>query len=117
MPSAQEISQLDAAFKATPLNQAAEEYRLHVEWRQLENRTALDPEVVAAKKEAAAAKTDLERRARLRVYYTVYYAHMSALASAPDVKAYLDAKKAAMLASLAQPRVRPTPAPHSSQER
>lgn len=105
------ISQLDAAFQRSPLAQAAEEQRLHLEWRQLQNRTALDPEVVAAKKATTRTKTDLEKRARLRVYYNVYYAHMRALASSPEVKTYLDAKKAAALGVLAQPRVRPEPTP------
>ena len=38
-------------------------------------------------------KTDLERRARLREYYKIYYAHMLALASTPELKAYLEGKK------------------------
>jgi hypothetical protein len=101
------LSELDAAFQKTPLGQASEEYRLHVEWRQLQNRAALDPEVVAAKAEIKNARTDLEKRERLRAYYRVYYAHMQSLASAPDLKAYLEGKKQAMLNSLAQPRVRP----------
>jgi len=107
------LSQLDAAFQESPLGQAAEEQRLHIEWRQLQNRTAQDPEVVAAKKAAARARTDLEKRARLRVYYTIHYAKMRALASSPALKSYLDAKKAASLGGLAQPRVRPEITPDS----
>jgi hypothetical protein len=111
------LSELDAAFQKSPLAQEAEEQRLHLEWRQLQNRVAHDPEVVAAKAATTTARTDLEKRARLRTYYNVYYAHMLALASSPDVKGYLEGKKAAVLGSLAQPRVRPTPAPESSPAR
>ena len=109
------LEQLDAAFQRSPLAQAAEEQRLHLEWRQLLNRTAQDEEVVAAKVAATAAKTDQEKRTLLRAYYDIRYAHMRALASTPDVKAYLDSKKAAATGSLAQPRVRPesTPRPKS----
>ncbi len=108
------LSELDAAFQKSPLAKEAEEYRLHVEWRQLQNRAAHDPEVVAAKAATTTAKTDLEKRARLRAYYDVYYAHMQALASSPEVRSYLDGKKAAVLEGLAQHRVRPTPAPQPS---
>lgn len=101
------LSELDAAFQRSPLGQAAEEHRLHVEWRQLQNRASLDPGVVAAKAAIKTARTDLEKREKLRAYYKTYYARMQLLASAPDVKAYLEAKKNATLASLAQPRVRP----------
>jgi hypothetical protein len=107
--SAPPISELDAVFKQSPLGQAAEEYRLHLEWRELQNRTAHDPEVVAAKAATNKTKTDLERRARLREYYKIYYAHMLALASTPELKAYLEGKKKGALDSLAQSRVRPEP--------
>jgi hypothetical protein len=105
------LSELDSAFQKSPLAQAAEEQRLHLEWRQLQNRVAHDPEVVAAKAATTTAKTDLEKRVRLRAYYNIYYAHMQALASSPEVKRYLDGKKAGALAGLAQPRVRPTATP------
>jgi len=108
------LSELDAAFQQSPLAQAAEEQRLHLEWRQLQNRAAHDPEVVEAKAAAARAKTDLEKRNRLRAYYNVYYAHMQALASASEVKKYLDGQKANALNLLNQPKVRPTPTPHPS---
>jgi hypothetical protein len=110
------LSELDAAFQKSPLAQEAEEQRLHLEWRQLQNRTAHDPEVMAAKAAATTAKTDLEKRERLRAYYTIYYAHMRALASAPEVKSYLDGKKAAALDSLSQRRVRPEPSPRPSRK-
>jgi hypothetical protein len=107
--SAPPISELDAAFKQSPLGQAAEEYRLHVEWRELQNRTAHDPEVVAAKEATKKTKTDLERRVLMRKYYKIYYAHMLALASTPELKAFLEAKRNGALGALAQPRVRPEP--------
>jgi hypothetical protein len=108
------LSQLDAAFQQSSLGRAAEEQRLHLEWRQLQNRVAHDPEVVAAKAATTTTKTDLEKRERLRAYYNIYYAHMQALASSPEVKNYLNGQKAAVLNSLAQPRVRPTPTPRPS---
>ena len=108
------LSELDTAFQQSPLTQAAQEYRLHLEWRQLQNRSAQDPEVLAAKEAADGAKTDRAKRALLSDYYKVYYSHMQALASAPDVKAYLEAKKNATLGGLAQSRVRPTPTPKPS---
>ena len=111
------LSELDAAFQKSPLAQEAEEQRLHLEWRQLQNRTVHDPEVVAAKAATTTAKTDLEKRVLLRAYYNVYYAHMQALASSPEVKNYLNGKKAAVLANLAQPRVRPEPTPQASPAR
>jgi hypothetical protein len=111
------LSQLDAAFQKSPLGQVAEEQRLHLEWRELQNRAALDPEVVAAKAATTTAKTDFEKRVRLRAYYTIYYAHMQALASSPDIKSYLEGKKAGALEGLAQHRVRPTPAPRPSPTR
>jgi hypothetical protein len=111
------LSELDAAFQKSPLAQAAEEQRLHLEWRQLQNRTARDPEVVSAKAATTTARTDLEKRVRLKAYYNVYYTHMQALASTPEVKRYLDGKKAAVLESLAQPRVRPASSPSASSRR
>lgn len=107
--SAPPLSELDAAFKKSSLGQAAEEHRLHVQWRELQNRTAHDPEVVAAKNAAKKTKTDLEKRVRLREYYKIYYAHMLALASTPELKAYLEAKRKGALEALAQSHVRPEP--------
>ena len=108
------LSELDAAFQKSPLAKEAEEQRLHLEWRQLQNRTAHDPEVVSAKAATKTAKTDLEKRMQLRAYYNIYYAHMQALASSPEVKSYLDGKRAAVLESLAQHRVRPSSSPQPS---
>lgn len=105
------LVELDTAFQKSPLAKEAEEQRLHLEWRQLQNRVAHDPEVMAAKAATTTTRTDLEKRVRLRTYYNVFYAHMQALASTPEIKSYLDGKKAAVLESLAQHRVRPTSTP------
>src|SRR3954466_3011386 len=100
------ITELDAAFQQAPAIQAVEQQRLQLEWRKLKNRCVADPEVVAAKKAAEAATTELEKRNLMRAYYKIYYAHMLALTSAPDVKAFLEQKRDATINSFAQPRVR-----------
>jgi hypothetical protein len=113
-PELPELSQLDEIFKQTSLGKTADEYRMHVEWRKLQNQVANDPSVVAAKKTAQATHTDLEKRKRLGDYYKIYYERMQALAATPEMKAALDGFKAGHLAMLVQPRVRPTPSPASS---
>ena len=111
LPSLQE---LDTVFQHSSLGQAVEEQRLHLEWRKLQNRTVLDPEVVAAKKAADNARTDEDKRNLLRAYYKVFYAHMTALAETPEIKGYLEQKKKDSLNALAQPHVRPEATPHPS---
>src|SRR5205814_3644638 len=106
MPS---ITELDAAFQHSSLGQAVEEQRLHLEWRKLQNRASLDPEVIAAKKATHSARTDVEKRNLMRAYYKVFYTHMQALAETPDVKGYLEQRKKDVLNGLAQPHVRPEP--------
>jgi hypothetical protein len=114
-PELPEISQLDQAFsKPRSLGKAADEARVHVEWRQLKNRTVNDPQVQAAKAYAQAARTDLEKRNRLRNYYNVYYERMSALASTPEIKLALQALMTSHQSLLDQPRVRPSPTPEGS---
>jgi hypothetical protein len=108
-PNMPDLSQLDQIFKQTGPGKEAIEYRAHVEWRQLRNRTTNDPAVVSAKAAAEAATTDLEKRNRLRIYYETFYARMRALASTPEMVAYLDSMKKGHLGLLDQPRVRPTP--------
>ncbi len=109
-PDLPEISQLDQNFsKPRSLGKEADEARVHVAWRQLRNRTVNDPEVQAAKAYAQAARTDLEKRNRLRNYYNVYYQRMSALATTPEIKLALEALKTTHQGMLDQPRVRPTP--------
>jgi hypothetical protein len=110
LPSVQEMDQM---FKQTPLGNAAEEVRLHAQWRELTNRTINEPDLVAARTQAEASRTDLEKRERLRAYYTTLFDRMRARASSDELKAYLDARKAEQMGLLAQNRVRPgsTPAP------
>jgi len=109
-PELPEISQLDQNFsKPRSLGPQADELRVHKEWRQLKNRTVNDPEVQAAKALAQSARTDLEKRNRLRNYYDVYYQRMSALATTPELKLALQSLKTSHQGILAQPRVRPTP--------
>ena len=107
--SAPPLEELDAAFKTSSLGKAVEQQRMHVEWRKLKNRTVHDPEVVAAKAAAEKARTDLEKRNLLRASYKLHYTRMQALASTPEVKAYLEEKKKSILSSLDQPHVRPNP--------
>ena len=109
-PELPEISQLDQTFsKPRSLGKEADAARVHVEWRQLKNRTVNDPQVQAAKAYAQAARTDLEKRNRLRNYYNIYYERMSTLATTPEIKLALQALKTSHQGVLAQPRVRPTP--------
>jgi hypothetical protein len=109
-PALPEISQLDQNFsKPRSLGIQADQARVNIEWRQLRNRTVNDPAVRAAKAFALAARTDLERRNRLRNYYNIYYERMSALATTPEIKLSLQVIKASHQGMLDQPRVRPTP--------
>ena len=110
-PELPELKQLDDSFKPKSLGPDADALKVHVLWRQLKNRTVNDPDVQAAKKYAQAARTDLEKRNRLRNYYEVYYQRMSALATTPELKLALQQLKEAHEGILAQPRVRPSPTP------
>ena len=113
-PELPELKELDESFKPKSVGKAADALQMHVLWRQLKNRTVNDPDVQAAKKYAQAARTDLEKRKRLRSYYEVYYQRMSALATTPELKVALQALKDTHQNMLAQPRVRPTPTPEFS---
>ena len=108
------ITELDAAFQQSSLGKEVEEQRLHLEWRKLKNRTNDDPEIVAAKKAAEAARTELDKRNKMRAYYKILYGHMQALAETAELKAYLEQKKKEAINGLAQPRVRPEPTASSS---
>jgi hypothetical protein len=108
-PELPELKQLDQSFKPPSLGPDAEGAKLRIEWRQLRNRTVNDPEVQAAKTYAQSARTDLEKRHRLREYYNIYYQRMTALAATPEIKLTLQALKTTHEGLLAQPRVRPTP--------
>ena len=113
-PELPELKQLDETFKPKSLGKDADTLRVHALWRRLKNRTVNDPDVQAAKNYAQAARTDLEKRKRLRNYYEVYYQRMSALATTPELKVALQALKDVHQNTLAQPRVRPSPTPELS---
>src|SRR5215470_10064570 len=114
-PELPEISQLDQNFKQPrSLGPQGDELRVHKEWRQLKNRTVNDPQVQAAKAYAQAARTDLEKRNRLRNYYNIYYERMSALATTPEIKLALQALRTSHQNILDQPRVRPSPTPEGA---
>jgi len=108
-PELPELKQLDETFKPPSLGTDADATKMRVEWRQLRNRTVNDPTVQAAKAFAQAARTDLEKRNRLRDYYNIYYQRMSALTTNAEIKLALEGFKTGHQVTLAQPRVRPTP--------
>jgi hypothetical protein len=104
-----ELSQLDEAFKRTSIGKAADEFRERVEIRKLQNRVGDDEDIIAARRHAEAASTDLEKRDRLHEYYDLYYGKMRRLASTDETRKALDELKESHLKLLAQPRVRPVP--------
>src|SRR5438045_7582086 len=105
------IDELDQTFKQTSLGKAADEARLHAQWRELSNRIINDPDLLAARTKADKMKTDLAKRQQLRLYYTMFYDRMRAQASSPELKDYIDTRKTQHLGSTAQNRVRPSPRP------
>src|SRR5204863_5764491 len=92
-PELPELKQLDDSFKPKSLGKDADALQVHALWRQLKNRTVNDPDVQEAKKYAQAARTDLEKRKRLRNYYEVYYRRMADLDTTPKLKLALQALK------------------------
>jgi len=124
-PKIPERAQIDEIFKQTSLGKEADERRLHIEWRQLQNEVINSADVVAAKRAAETARTDLEKRDRLRNYYSLYYGKMRILARSSEMKSALDQLKTAHLGQLTQARVRhetdselptPTPTPKKKKE-
>jgi hypothetical protein len=105
------IDELDQAFKQSSLGKAADEARLHAQWRELSNRIINDPDLVAARTKADKMKTDLEKRQQLRLYYNMFYDRMRTQAASPELKNYIDTRKNEHLWSTAQNRVRPSPSP------
>jgi hypothetical protein len=105
-----ELSQIDDMFKQTSMGKAADAQKLRVEWRQLKNKIANDPDLIAMKHAADSAHTDLEKRQKLRAYYKVYFARVRRFPMSPEMKPYVDAMEASQLGRTAQSRVRPTPA-------
>jgi hypothetical protein len=114
LPDLPELSQLDEAFKESSLGKTADEFRLHIEWRRLRNQVANDPEIVAAKKAADTARTDLEKRERIRRYYKLFYARMDALTNRPEIKAALADMREKHVGLADQKHVRPSPSPSPS---
>ncbi len=106
IPDAPALELLNSYFKSTSLGKAADEHRLHLQMVALEARIRNDADLHALKASALRAPTDLERRHRLKAYYEQYYGKLRSLATTPDLKAYLDAQKAAHQLTLLQPRVR-----------
>ena len=113
-----ERAQIDEIFKQTSLGKEADERRLHLEWRQLQNEVVNEPDIVAAKKLAESARTDLEKRQRLRAYYDLYYGRLRVVARSAEMKTALDQLRIAHLSRTTQARVRhetdgdlPTPSP------
>src|SRR5256885_4208258 len=113
-----ERAQIDEIFKQTSLGKEADERRLHIEWRSLQNRIVNDPDIVAAKRATETARTDLEKRQRLRDYYDLYYGRLRVLARSAEMKTALDQLKIAHVSQITQARVRhetdsalPTPSP------
>ena len=104
-----ELSQLDEMFKQTPMGKAADAQRLRVEWRQLKNKVVNDPDLIAIKRSAEAARTDLEKREKLRAYYKLYFARVRQFPMSPEMKQHVDAMQASQLGLTAQSRVRPSP--------
>src|SRR5689334_1957061 len=70
-PRIPSLDELDQAFKQSSLGKAVDESRLHAQWRELSNRIINDRDLVEARAHAGRAKTDLEKRHRLRAYYTM----------------------------------------------
>ena len=110
------IDELDEAFNQTSLGKAADEARLHAQWRELSNRIINDPDLVAARTKADKMKTDLTKRQQLRLYYAMFYDRMHAQAASPELKNYIDTRKTQHLGLTAQNRVRPSPSPAATPE-
>jgi len=113
-----ERAQIDQIFKETSLGKEADERRLHIEWRQLQNQVINDRDIVAAKQAANAAPTDFEKRERLRNYYEIYYGRMRVMARSSEMRTAIDQLKMQHIGQLTQAKVRhetdselPTPSP------
>ena len=106
IPATQELQQLNEFFKKTSLGKVADEHRLHLQMVELETRIRNDQDLHALKATALTVPTDLERRHWLKSYYELYFKKLRALATTPDLKAYLDAQEATRKLSLLQPKVR-----------
>src|SRR4051794_8966640 len=77
-PQLPELSALDQAFNQTSLGKESDELRTRIALRDLQNQVERNPDVIAAREAAASARTDLDKRDRLREYYELKYSLMSA---------------------------------------
>lgn len=109
IPAGPDLQLLNALFKQTSLGKIADEYRLHLKMAALETRIRNDADLHELRAAADREHTDLERRHRLRAYYQLYFKKLIALASTPELQAYLRAQQAAHETTLLQPRVRHKP--------
>ena len=112
-----DVSALDQAFNQTGLGKDADEMRMRLELRKLQNQVAQDPSVLAAKAAADSASTDLEKRERLREYYDINYGLMAHRAPSSAIRAAVEQSRKEHVGLLAQPRVRPNvfePAPSAT---
>jgi len=109
-PQLPELSALDQAFNQTSLGKESDELRTRIALRDLQNQVERNPDVIAAREAAASARTDLDKRDRLREYYELKYSLMSAKASNSGLKTAVAQAKQEHIGQLSQPRVRPGPA-------
>lgn len=109
IPAGPDLQLLNSFFKQTSLGKVADEYRLHLQMAALETRIRNDADLHELKASADKAHTDLERRHRLKTYYQLYFKKLGALASTPELQAYLKAQQAGHEMNLLQPRVRHEP--------
>src|SRR5947209_14929298 len=65
-PDVPELSTLDEVYKESSLGKAADEAKVRLEIRRLQNEYAHDSAVIDAKRAADAATTDFDKRERLR---------------------------------------------------
>ncbi|HET9800557.1 MAG TPA: hypothetical protein VFP82_02630, partial [Chthoniobacterales bacterium] len=100
-----ERAQIDQIFKETSLGKEADERRLHIEWRQLQNQVINDRDIVAAKQAASVARTDFEKRERLRDYYEIYYDRMRVMARSSEMRTAIDELKKQHIGQLTQAKV------------
>jgi hypothetical protein len=109
IPAGPDLKLLSDLFKQTTLGKVADEYRLHLQMAALETHIRNETDLHEARAWADKAHTDLERRHRFKAYYQLYFKKLIALASTPELQAYLRAHQAAQESSLLQPRVRHDP--------
>ncbi len=105
-PGAADLQLLNSLFKQSSLGKTADEHRLHVQMATLKTQIRNDEGLHQLLATAEAARTDLEKRHRLKTYYQVYYKKLGALATTPELKAYLTAVEVNHELLLLQPKTR-----------